>query len=50
VFKTLELFGYEKAKKCLHLPYGLVVLPSGKMSSRNGTVILFSQLVKMLEE
>lgn len=50
VFKTLELFGYEKAKKCLHLPYGLVVLPNGKMSSRKGTVILFSQLVKMLSD
>jgi arginyl-tRNA synthetase len=48
VFKTLELFGYEKAKKCVHLPYGLVVLPNGKMSSRKGTVILFSQLVELL--
>jgi len=40
--------GYEKAKKCTHLPYGLVILPSGKMSSRKGTVIAFSALVDML--
>jgi len=44
VFKTLELAGYPQAKKCVHLPYGLVVLPSGRMSSRKGNVMLFSQL------
>jgi arginyl-tRNA synthetase len=44
VFKTLELMGYEKAKRCFHLAYGMVVLPDGKMSSRKGNVILFSQL------
>lgn len=44
VFKTLELLGFERARQCFHLPYGLVVLPEGKMSSRSGTIILFSQL------
>ena len=48
VFKTLELMGYEKAKQCVHIPYGQVVLPSGKMSSRTGTVIMFSQLRALL--
>ncbi len=51
VFKVLELCGYaEKAKKCLHLPYGIVVLPSGRMSSRKGNVLLFSQLRSTLEK
>jgi arginyl-tRNA synthetase len=50
VFKTLELMGYDKAKNCLHIPYGQVVLPSGKMSSRTGTVIMFSQLSSLLKE
>jgi arginyl-tRNA synthetase len=50
VFKTLELMGYQQAKKCFHLAYGQVVLPSGKMSSRKGNVILFSQLQRMLDE
>lgn len=48
VFKTLELLGYEKAKDCFHLSYGLVMLPSGKMSSRKGNVITFSQLQDQL--
>lgn len=50
VFKTLELMGYERAKHCVHIPYGQVVLPDGKMSSRKGTVILFSQLKNLLNE
>ncbi|MBF0244012.1 MAG: arginine--tRNA ligase [Planctomycetes bacterium] len=48
IFKTLELMGYEQAGKCVHLPYGLVVLPEGKMSSRKGNVIAFSKLRSML--
>ncbi len=50
VFKTLELMGYKKATNCVHIPYGQVVLPSGKMSSRTGTVIMFSQLCNMLDQ
>jgi len=50
VFKVLELMGYEQAKKCVHLPYGMVVLPSGKMSSRKGTVIFFNSLRQLLNE
>jgi len=48
VFKSLELMGYSQATKCLHLAYGLVILPSGKMSSRKGNVIYFSTLVEQL--
>ncbi|MEE8394444.1 MAG: arginine--tRNA ligase [bacterium] len=48
VFKTLELLGYPQAAACHHLPYGLVMLPKGKMSSRAGKVILFSQLRREL--
>lgn len=49
VFKTLELMGYKQGSKCYHLPYGIVTLPDGKMSSRKGTVIFFSDLKKNLE-
>ena len=49
-FATLQKIGYPQAKKCFHLPYGLVTLPSGKMSSRAGTVILFSQLRDEMEQ
>ena len=48
VFKCLELIGYKQVSKCYHLSYGMVVLPEGKMSSRKGTVILFSQLKERL--
>jgi arginyl-tRNA synthetase len=51
VFKTLELaWEASKASKCVHLPYGLVVLPDGKMSSRKGNVIYFSTLKQKLTE
>ena len=44
VFKTLELMGFEQSKDCFHLSYGMVVLPEGKMSSRDGNTFSFSQL------
>ncbi len=50
VFKTLELLGYAQARHCHHLAYGLVTLPEGKMSSRAGNVILFSELRKRMHE
>ena len=48
VFRTLELFGYDEAQRCHHLAYGMVVLPEGKMSSRTGNVIAFSELRQSL--
>jgi arginyl-tRNA synthetase len=44
LFKILEKDGFPQAKKCHHVSYGLVMLASGKMSSREGTVILFDDL------
>ena len=42
--------GYSQVEHCFHLPYALVTLPDGKMSSREGNVILFSQLRKEIIE
>ena len=42
--------GFEQAKQCYHLAYGLVVLRDGKMSSRARNVILFSQLRELLDQ
>ncbi len=39
LFKILEKLGYPQAKECYHLSYGMVELPSGKMKSREGTVV-----------
>ena len=39
LFLILEKMGYSWAKQCAHLSYGMVDLPSGKMKSREGTVV-----------
>lgn len=39
LFKILEKLGYDWAKECYHLSYGMVELPEGKMKSREGTVV-----------
>ncbi len=39
LFKTLELMGFPHAKDCFHLNYELVMLPEGKMSSREGNIV-----------
>ncbi len=44
LFKTLELMGFENAKKCYHLSYGLVMLKEGKMSSRQGNIITYKEI------
>jgi len=39
LFLILGKLGYAWAKKCYHLSYGMVDLPTGKMKSREGTVV-----------
>lgn len=39
LFLILAKLGYAWAKECYHLSYGMVDLPSGKMKSREGTVV-----------
>ena len=39
LFLILEKLGYNWAPSCRHLSYGMVDLPSGKMKSREGTVV-----------
>lgn len=50
LFKILELLGYEWAKDCYHLSYGMVYLPEGKMKSREGTVVDADGMMRQLEE
>ncbi|QNL20690.1 arginine--tRNA ligase [Hyphobacterium sp. CCMP332] len=49
LFKILEKLGYEWASKCYHLSYGMVDLPSGKMKSREGTVVDADDLVMEMQ-
>jgi arginyl-tRNA synthetase len=47
VFKTLEIAGYDWAKRCEHVPYELVNLPGNVvMASRDGTVVLLEDLIR----
>lgn len=39
LFLILEKLGYKWASNCFHLSYGMVDLPTGKMKSREGTVV-----------
>ena len=39
LFLILQKLGYKWADHCFHLSYGMVDLPSGKMKSREGTVV-----------
>lgn len=39
LFLVLKKLGYTWAESCFHLSYGMVDLPSGKMKSREGTVV-----------
>lgn len=51
LFLILGKLGYEWAKQCYHLSYGMVDLPSGKMKSREGTVVDADELMQeMVEE
>lgn len=46
LFLILSKLGYEWAKECYHLSYGMVDLPSGKMKSREGTVVDADELMQ----
>lgn len=45
LFKILKKLGFEWAKNLSHLSYGMVDLPSGKMKSREGTVVDADELI-----
>ncbi|MFI5164076.1 MAG: arginine--tRNA ligase [Bacteroidia bacterium] len=45
LFLILKKLGYEWAKDLFHLSYGMVDLPSGKMKSREGTVVDADELM-----
>lgn len=46
LFLILKKLGYDWAAKLYHLSYGMVDLPSGKMKSREGTVVDADELME----
>ncbi|MCK4720678.1 arginine--tRNA ligase, partial [bacterium] len=45
LFQVLRLMGFPQWENCFHLSYELVMLPSGKISSRKGQVILYDDVI-----
>lgn len=45
-FKVLELMGNEWSKDMVHVPYGLVSLEGGKLSTRSGNVIYAEDILR----
>ena len=50
LFAILQALGYEWASNLTHMAYGMVNLPTGKMKSREGTVVDADDLFDELEE
>ncbi len=46
LFLILKKLGYQWADNCFHLSYGMVDLPTGKMKSREGTVVDADDLIR----
>ncbi|MEX1238687.1 MAG: arginine--tRNA ligase, partial [Cyclobacteriaceae bacterium] len=46
LFLILAKLGYQWARHCYHLSYGMVDLPSGRMKSREGTVVDADDLIE----
>ena len=45
LFKILELMGYDWANPCVHVPFGMVRLEEGTMSTRHGRVVFLEDVL-----
>ncbi|CEI74010.1 MULTISPECIES: arginine--tRNA ligase [Romboutsia] len=50
LFKVLELVGFEWAKDMVHVPFGMVALENGTMSTRKGRVVFLEDVLKQAIE
>ena len=50
LFKVLELVGFEWAKYMVHVPFGMVALEEGTMSTRKGRVVFLEDVLKQAIE
>ena len=50
LFLILQKLGFDWANNLFHLSYGMVDLPSGKMKSREGTVVDADDLIKEMSQ
>lgn len=50
LFKVLELVGFEWAKDMVHVPFGMVALEEGTMSTRKGRVVFLEDVLRQAIE
>ena len=50
LFKVLELVGFEWAKDMIHVPFGMVALEEGTMSTRKGRVVFLEDVLRQAIE
>ena len=50
LFKVLELMGFEWSKDLIHVPFGMVALEEGTMSTRKGRVVFLEDVLKQAIE
>lgn len=48
--KVVELMGYEWAKDCIHVPFGMVSLEDGTLSTRRGKVVFLEDVLNKAVE
>jgi len=48
--KIIELLGYDWASDCVHVPFGMVGLEEGSLSTRNGRVVFLEDVLKKAVE
>ena len=49
-FKVIELMGHEWAKDCIHIPFGMVSLEDGTLSTRKGRVVFLEDVLNTANE
>lgn len=50
LFKILELMGFEDAKNCIHVNFGMIRLEEGALSTRKGVVVTMEEVLKRAKE
>lgn len=48
--KVIEMMGYEWAKDCIHIPFGMVSLEDGTLSTRKGRVVFLEDVLNKAVE
>jgi len=50
IFAIIKDLGYDWADRCFHIPFGLLNLPEGKISTREGKVVFLEEVLNRAQE